>query len=286
MSTSGDTNKAAPLQLLDQDLAGKNAVVTGSTRGIGRAITLHLAARGASVLGTCSSPESLRHFDEMNESIRSLYRSSPHSAPKIVGITGNLLSADAPERIAGAVEREFHGKLHILINNASCLETRPIGQLDADYVQRLLLGNIQTLILTVDVLFRNEFFQPNSRIVNISSESTRGHLPNHAFGVYASTKSAMESLTRTWADVFGKHPSMPGTTVNSLLVGATATDAFRQVNGENEAWANYVVSQLSVGTRLGTPEDVAKVAGLLVSDNAGWITGSVVAANGGSGKVL
>lgn len=97
----------------------------------------------------------------------------------------------------------------------------------------------------------------------------------------------MESLTRTWADVFGKHPSMAGTTVNALLVGATETDAFcKGLSPElTKAIVNRIVGSTSLA-RLGKPEDTADLVGLLVSEKAGWITGSVVAANGGSAKIL
>lgn len=77
-----------------------------------------------------------------------------------------------------AVKRDFGGKLDILVNNAAYDEMRPIGELDPDYVQRILFGNIQTLVMSVDVLFREGVFQPNSRIVNISAELTRGPLPH------------------------------------------------------------------------------------------------------------
>lgn len=97
----------------------------------------------------------------------------------------------------------------------------------------------------------------------------------------------MESLTRTWADIFGKHPSMAGTTVNSLLVGATETDAF--CKGLSPEMTKAVVDRIVGNTslaRLGKPEDAADLVGLLVSERAGWITGSVVAANGGAVKIL
>lgn len=93
-------------------------------------------------------------------------------------------------------------------------------------------------------------------------------------------------MTRTWADVLGKHPTSKGTTVNVLLVGATSTEAFTNANKDSAELVDHIVSRLSVGDRMGTPEDAANVTGLLVSERAGWVTGSVISANGGSGKVL
>lgn len=97
----------------------------------------------------------------------------------------------------------------------------------------------------------------------------------------------MESLTRTWADVFGKHPTMAGTTVNALLAGATYTEAFAKnfPPEQTEAVVQRIVEGNAI-PRLATPQDIADLVGLLVSKRAGWITGSVVAGNGGSVNVL
>lgn len=72
------------------------------------------------------------------------------------------------------MKQEFGGVLHILVNNAAYDEMRPVGELDAEYIQRSLIGNIQTPVLYMDIFFRKNFFQPGSRIVNIGSEMTRG----------------------------------------------------------------------------------------------------------------
>ncbi|KKY28165.1 putative short-chain dehydrogenase reductase sdr [Diplodia seriata] len=286
------TDTAANLQVNHQDLAGKNAIVTGASRGIGRAIALHLASRGASIIGTCSSPKSLHHLEHANNTVADAYSAAGvRPTPRIVGVPANLLSPDTPGLLLDAVKREFGGRLDILVNNAAYDEFRPIGELDAEYVQRSLLGNVQTLVLSVDLLFKERVFRPNSRIVNISAELTRGRLPHRqvppSFGFFAATKAAMESLTRTWADVFGKDPSMAGTTVNALLVGATDTEAFcKGLSPEqSKGVVDHVIEATSLA-RLGTPEDAADLVGLLVSERAGWITGSVVGGGGGSAKIL
>ncbi|KAL1620267.1 hypothetical protein SLS56_009701 [Neofusicoccum ribis] len=288
MSPSAVPKDTKVLQVLEQDLAGKNALVTGASRGIGRAIALHLASRGASIIGTCSSPGSLHHIESLSQAVESAYQASAsYPTPKIVGLPANLLSADTPQAMLDAVKREFGGKLDILVNNAAYDEFRPMGQLDAEYVSRSLLGNIQTLVLSVDLLFREAVFQPNSRIINISSEMTRGYVPHHSFGLFASTKAAMESLTRTWADLFGKNPPTAGTAVNSVLVGGTDTEAFGKTipDEQKKAIIDLIIQKTSL-SRFGTAEDAADVVGLLASKRAGWITGAVVSAGGGSEKVL
>lgn len=149
---------------------------SGASRGIGRSIALHLASRGASVIGTCSSPESLHHIDTLSQTVSDLYSSSAHPAPRIIGLPANLLDENTSQSLVDAVKREFGGKIHILINNAAYDELRPIGSLDVGYVQRCLLGNLQTLVMSMDLLIRDSMFAPNSRIVNVSTDQTRGVL--------------------------------------------------------------------------------------------------------------
>ncbi|CZR67906.1 related to 3-oxoacyl-[acyl-carrier-protein] reductase [Phialocephala subalpina] len=273
--------------VLEQDLAGKVAIVTGASRGIGRAIALHLASRGASILGTCSSPESMHHIDTLSRTVSNLYASSAYQAPKVIGIAANVLSLDTPKLIVEAMEKDFGGKLDILVNNAAHLEGGGIGQLEVEHVQRCLMGNVQTLVMTMELLFRKEIFQLNSRILNISSEATRTRFPNVGMDLYAATKSAMESLTRSWADALGSHPTTAGTTVNALLVGVTGTAAHNDLPPDmKKIMRDMTFSKVSIGPRIGEPEDIADIAGLLVSERARWITGSVVCANGGTVKVL
>lgn len=73
--------------------------------------------------------------------MQSVYESSPYTAPKIIGLPADILLADTSTRLADAVESEFGGKLHIMVNNATYDEIRPVGQLDADYVGKILTGN-------------------------------------------------------------------------------------------------------------------------------------------------
>ncbi|KAJ5904833.1 uncharacterized protein N7473_001749 [Penicillium subrubescens] len=272
---------------LGQDLRGKTALVTGATRGIGRAIAFHLASRGASILGTFSSPESAHRLDELNRTVLDLYRGLEGHAPKIVGVAANVLSLDSPRLIKEALIGHFEGKVNIVINNAAYDPMRAMGKLDDDYVQKVLMGNTHALVMLMDALYANNIIQPNSRIINISSESGR-RIPFPEMYLVGATKATMEALTRSWADILGTNSMTMGTTVNALLVGATATDtllreaptSFRQKATD----ARQSGSNLIDGVAL--PEDIANVAGLLVSERANWVTGSVVCANGGKFKIL
>ncbi|KAK1675294.1 hypothetical protein BDP55DRAFT_632459 [Colletotrichum godetiae] len=222
------------------------------------------------------------------------YHSSELDAPKVAGLVANLLLTDLAETIANKVQDEFDGKLNIIVNLATQFEARPIRELDAEFIQRVLVGNLQSLALMMDALLKRDYIQPESRIVNISSDWARTVAASYVDAnftsamLYASTKSAMESMTRSWADILSQDTKTLGTTVNSLSVGGTATDALTgsAPSDMREAALKVLSERKSIHNGVGLPEDVAKVVGLVVSEAARWINGSVIAANGGSVKIL
>ena len=104
--------------LRPQDLEGKVAVVTGASRGIGRAISMNLASRGCSILGTCSSSTNVPLIHSISQELSSLSSSSPHTAPNILGISANILSPTCASTIADTLASHFNSKIDIFINNA------------------------------------------------------------------------------------------------------------------------------------------------------------------------
>ena len=163
--------------------------LSGATKGIGRAIALNLATRGAAVLGTYSDPSSARHFDTLSHTVSALYSNafpsfpSTSSArishttcptqPKLVGIAANILSPNCADIIARTLETEFDGHVDILVNNAAIMIRHKIGEMELGNVEKSLLGNVQTPVLMVETLVRKKLFRPNARIVNISSDAVR-----------------------------------------------------------------------------------------------------------------
>lgn len=281
----------------------------GATRGIGRAIALHLASRGASILGTYSSPQSAHHLDSLDHTVKNLYASNQQGAqrPKFHGVAADLLSPKCAETIITELERHFSGKLDILVLNAALIEQTIVGQTETEHVQRMLKANVETPVVLVEGLVKENIFNPYSRIITISSSLSRDYhkgmyvcsstklsvlrQTSTALTIprlmYATCKAAIESLTRAWAHELGKRPGMQGTTVNAVLVGLTGTDGFNRTPDERKrrAIAREAAAAL-VAERIAYPEDIADVVGLLASEASRWISGSVISANGGAVKVL
>ena len=192
----------ALLRLREQDLVSKVAVITGASRGIGRAISMNLAARGCSVLGTCSSTDNIGLIESMDHEIKALFKDASHDrSPKIIGIGANILSATCAQTIADALVQHFSGRVDIFINNAADSLPGVIGELTVEEIQQSMISNIQTPVLIVDEIVKRRLFQPESRIIYISS--IRSRQPWSMQLMYSAGKSAGESLCRTWSQAFG-----------------------------------------------------------------------------------
>ncbi|KAF6814028.1 3-oxoacyl-(acyl-carrier-protein) reductase [Colletotrichum sojae] len=279
----------------EQDLAGKSAVVTGASRGLGRGIAFHLACRGANILGTCSSEASLKHITSLREEVDAIYReNNPRGsvAPKVFGVVAPLTEPhESSAGIVAGVKEHLNGTVNILVQNAALTETAPIEAIDEDHVRRMLTGNIAAAVFTVQALLPH--FAPDSRIVNISTEGSRQSQPGPVTLLYGACKGALESMTRVWADALGTRPGMERTTVNSLIVGVTKTgdgptglpDGLPDIEPVRQLVRNKMAA-CSVDDRLGEVDDVAEVVGWLCCEKSRWVTGSAICANGGTVKIL
>ncbi|KAG9528586.1 NAD(P)-binding protein, partial [Aureobasidium melanogenum] len=277
-------------KLREQDLAGKVAVVTGATRGIGRAIALQLASRGCSVLGTCSGPDSLILIDSLAHTVSNLY-SGHSSPPKVTGVAANIKDPECAQKIVQAVEQKFDGHVDILVNNAAHPIRAKIGEIEPHMVSEVMTANIQTPIMVVNELVKRKMFRTNSRIVNIGSDSARASIPGlPGRSLYITLKSALEGLARAWADELGANPElefMKGTTANTVAVGFTETDMVSKMPpAMREAVNQNVLAKQSLGPRVALPEDIADVVGFLCGPDSRWVTGSVVSADGGFVKIV
>ncbi|KAF2635867.1 NAD(P)-binding protein [Massarina eburnea CBS 473.64] len=290
----------SPLTVQKQDLEGKFALVTGATKGIGRAICIELATRGASILGTYSSPESAHLFDALTRSLNTLYASSypatsstqdapVPSAPKFVGIAADI-SKPSPSAslILDALRRHFDGHIDIVVFNAAVMGLAEMGDgtVTEEFLDAALAGNIKFPSLLMEGLVSGSMVRRDGRVVAISSEGVRAKRPAGG-SIYSATKAALECLMRKWADELGTHVGMEGTTFNSVSVGFTKTEAYRRIPDEiRERLTAADAAEVAVGNRIGEVVDIADVVGLLVSEQARWISGSVVDASGGKANIM
>ncbi|KAF2757196.1 NAD(P)-binding protein [Pseudovirgaria hyperparasitica] len=276
----------AVVKVLTQDLVGKTAVVTGASRGIGRAIALNLALRGCHVLGTCSCDVTYNaHIISLQDSIFNAYRATGNLKPPL--LEACVAHLTDPERfchtLTGLLEVSFNNRVDILVLNASLAERKTIEDMDEDHIYRNLVANVETPLRIVQSLL--PFFQPSSRIIFMSSEAARLSRPGGL--MYSASKAAMESAVRTLAEELGLRRGMEGTTVNSVSTGLTDTGLVKNMDKRlRDSILSRESAKINVARRIGEPDDIANVVGFLASEASRWITGSVISASGGSTKIL
>ena len=243
-------------------IAGKTALVTGGSRGIGRAIAQRLAADGARVAINYHSNKAAA--DEVVAAIRD----AGGDAFALPGDVGDLTAITA---IFTAFDAEADG-LDILVNNAGIGEIASIGETDEALYDRLMQTNAKgPFFLTRAALSR---LRDGGRIVNISSMVSRAAYP--ACNAYAMSKAALNMMSLSLAQELGPR----GITVNAVAPGATMTD-FAPALFEDPATVDYLASVAAL-KRVGYPADIAGVVAFLASPDGGWVTGQLIEASGGT----
>jgi 3-oxoacyl-[acyl-carrier protein] reductase len=242
-------------------LKDRTALVTGSSRGIGAAIARKLAQAGSRVVvhANKTAREAERVADEITD-----------NGGEATAVQGDLSSVAGARRVMRDAFSKF-GALDILVNNAAVFHGGGIEQLDEQQTESLLAVNIRSLLFTT-----KEFVLLSKsacgRIVNISSIAAR--LPSPGGSVYAATKAAVESLTRSHAVELG-HRKM---TVNAVAPGTTETEMAVQAFSPDLLQLNAAVTALE---SIGQPDKIADVVVFLCSDAASWITGQLLGVDGG-----
>jgi 3-oxoacyl-[acyl-carrier protein] reductase len=237
----------------------KVAVVTGASRGIGRAIACELAAQGCIVV--------VNYADREDAAQRTV------DAVRALGAYGMAFKADVRdpvqiERLFAAVAERF-GRLDILVNNAGVSATGLFGKMSAADLDHAIDVNIKGAIFTTQRAAA-ALGERGGAVVNIGSTLVAQPVATQA--VYASTKGAVETLTRALAQELGPLKIR----VNAVAPGPIETDML-QIDGETRG---YLTQRTALG-RLGQPQDIAKVVAFLAGDAAAWITGQVIGVDGG-----
>jgi 3-oxoacyl-[acyl-carrier protein] reductase len=241
-------------------LAGKVALVTGGSRGIGAAIALRLAQEGAKV--AISYAQNKNAADEIIEKISKL-------GSKATAFKANVSSESETKNLIAEVAKSF-GSIDILVNNAGVWEMMPLDQIDLDHYHRLFDVNVKGVIATTTAALKK--MSDGGCIINLSSVAAKFAFPGSS--VYSATKAALEALTRVWAQELGKRKI----TVNAVAPGATLTDMLN--NGAPDDMRQMMIAKTALG-RLGEPEDIAAAVAFLASPDGRWITGQSIVCDGG-----
>ncbi|KGD73683.1 3-ketoacyl-ACP reductase [Tatumella morbirosei] len=239
------------------DFNGKIALVTGASRGIGKAIAEKLAAHGATVIGTATSD---RGADDI----------STYLGTSGKGMTLNVTDADSVETVLKNIRAEF-GEIDILVNNAGVTRDNLLMRMKDDEWQDILDTNLTSVFRLSKAVLRAMMKKRSGRIITIGS--VVGTMGNAGQANYAAAKAGLIGFSKSLA----REVASRGITVNVVAPGFIETDMTRALNEEQRAG---ILAEVPAG-RLGGPGDIANAVAFLSSDEAGYITGETLHVNGG-----
>jgi 3-oxoacyl-[acyl-carrier protein] reductase len=249
---------------ISNKLTGKVAVVTGASKGIGAAIAVSLAAEGAAVVVNYASSKS--GADKVVAAITG-------AGGKAVAVQGDVSKSADIGKLFSETKKAF-GRVDILVNNAGVYEFGPLENVTEEHFHKQFNLNVLGLLLTTQEAVKH-FTPAGGSIVNISSVVGRHPLPGAS--VYSATKAAVDAFTKSLAKELGPKKIR----VNSLNPGMIETEGLHSAGFAEGDFRNHIETQTPLG-RIGQPEDVAKVAVFLASDDSGWVTGETLLVSGGN----
>lgn len=243
-------------------LTGKTALVTGASRGIGRAIALALAKAGARVLVHFGSAE------DAADSVVEAIRATGGSADKVAA---DLRAADGPHELARRVRALAGDRLDVLVANAGISRAATIEETTVEDFEDLFAVNVRAPYFLVQQLL--PMFGEGSSIVLLSSLAARSTVNN--LSAYAATKGAIDTLVRHFAFALGER----GIRVNAIAPGVVETDMSNFAR--TDAGRDFTLGMQAL-KRVAQPDDIAGAAVFLASDAARWVTGDTLRVDGGS----
>jgi NAD(P)-dependent dehydrogenase (short-subunit alcohol dehydrogenase family) len=239
-----------------KELAGKKALVTGATSGIGRAIAVKLAEAGATVYLTGRRAELGKETVELIEQ---------------AGGTGHFIVSDVGNLDDIRTLAQEVGEVDVLVNNAGIFPFSPTTEQSPEVYQQVFDVNVRGTYFLTAALVPHMVAKKGGSIVNISSIGA--DVGNPVTSVYSASKAAMDALTRSWAIEFGAH----NVRVNSVAPGPIRTDAAVTQAGEVfEAFSEAIPL-----ARTGEPEEIAEAVLFLASEKSSYVNGVVLTVDGG-----
>jgi 3-oxoacyl-[acyl-carrier protein] reductase len=243
-------------------LAGKVAVVTGASKGIGAAIAERLGKEDASIIVNYAS--SAAQAEAVVKKIQA-------AGGKAKAVRADVSKREDAKKLIAAAVSEF-GRLDILVNNAGTYEFIPLADVTEEHFDHTFNVDVKGVLFTIQAA-ANAFDGNGGSVVNISSIASVAAAATAS--VYSAAKAAVDSFTRTLGAELGPKKIR----VNSVLPGVVETEG--TANMKNfEQFRDMMIPRTPLG-RVGTPSDIANVVAFLVSDDAAWITGQMIQTAGG-----
>lgn len=244
-------------------LENKVAIVTGATRGIGRAVAERLGRDGAAVIVNYRAER-----DGAKQSAEDVVAAITSAGGRALAVAGDVSRSGDVKGLFDAAEERFDG-VDILVNNAAMFAAAPLEYLPEEVFDQLLAVNLKSVYFAGQQAASR--LRDGGRIVNIAAGLPNGGI---AFmGAYGATKAGVEVLSRSLAHALGAR----GITVNAVLPGPTDTDMLSEEARKTEA---QIIGATPLG-RLGQPADLADVVAFLASEDSRWVTAQAIAVNGG-----
>lgn len=244
-------------------LAGKVAVVTGASKGIGAGIAKALGASGAAVVVNYSSDKA--GADKVVSDITA-------AGGKAIAVGASVANSAEVEKLFAETKRAF-GKVDILVNNAGVYAFSPVDSITEAEIQRQFGTNVTGLLLSTKAAVAL-FPKDGGSVINIGSVVSEITPPGSS--IYTGTKGAVDAITRVLAKELGPR----NIRVNAVNPGFTVTEGTQTAGFAGSEAEKAYVANTPLG-RSGTPKDIADVVTYIASDDARWITGSLLQAGGG-----
>jgi 3-oxoacyl-[acyl-carrier protein] reductase len=244
------------------DLKGKVAVITGASKGIGAAIAKRLSEAGAAVVVNYSS--SKEDADRVVSDIKA-------NGGEAIAVKGDVAKAADVQRLFAETKKTFK-RLDVLVNNAGVYKFIPLEQItEEEFHREFNINVLGTLLATKEAA---NYFGPNGgSVINMSSTASAGEADA---SIYSGTKGAIDAITRGLASELGPRKIR----VNAIAPGEVETEGTHSAGVIGSNFEKAMIASTPLG-RIGQPDDIARIAIFLASDDSGWLTGERLTASGG-----